>query len=158
MPCPRPDRAPTRRGRGRHVGRLRSQDGRLPAYDFSPCSDERRGPTTMGGRMRVNPELLEADRRARAVELRQQGVMYREVGRVLGISHEQARRYARDAGVTAVTSVPDDIGPRGSAFWADAVAVCAFDRHELELLTQACRLLDRAAESRAIVARDGVMG
>jgi hypothetical protein len=109
------------------------------------------------GMAALRGEVLEASRRVQAVDLRQQGMTYREIGRVLGISHEQARRYVRDAGVTGVTAVPDGLGARGSAFWSAAVEAYGFDRHELELLTQICRLLDRCDELRVIVARDGVM-
>jgi hypothetical protein len=101
--------------------------------------------------------LSAQERRRRVVELREQGITYREIGRVLGVSHEQARRDARAAGVTTVTAVPDGLGPRGHAFWSDALDAFELDRHEEELLTQVCRLLDRLDALRAAVDDDGVM-
>src|SRR4051794_10802227 len=102
--------------------------------------------------------LRTEERRRRVVELREQGITYREIGRLLGVSHEQARRDARDAGVAAVTpAAPDALGARGSAFWVHALDAFDLDRHEQELLVQVCRLLDRLDALRAAVEADGTV-
>jgi DNA-binding transcriptional MerR regulator len=96
-------------------------------------------------------------RRQRVRELREQGMSFREIGRQLGISHELARRDARDAGLTALTPAPGGLGGRGQAFWDHAVATFELDQHEQELLQQVCRLLDRADALQAEVAAHGVV-
>ncbi|WP_147375345.1 helix-turn-helix domain-containing protein [Jiangella rhizosphaerae] len=96
-------------------------------------------------------------RREQVRDLRDQGLSFREIGRRLGISHEMARRDARDAGLTALTPVPSGLSARGEAFWAHAIAVFELDAHEQELLTQVCRLLDRADALRDAVEQDGVI-
>lgn len=95
-------------------------------------------------------------RRKRVMALRTDGMTYREIGRQLGISHEQARRDARDSGVTALTAVPK-LGGRGAAFWQHATDAFELDQHEQELLVQACRLLDRADQLQAEIADHGLM-
>jgi hypothetical protein len=97
-------------------------------------------------------------RREQVKDLRQQGLSFREIGRQLGISHELARRDARAvAGLTGLTAVPSGLGLRGQAFWDYAAATFEFDRHEQELLTQVCRLLDRADALCADIADHGVV-
>jgi len=96
-------------------------------------------------------------RRERVKSLREQGLSFREIGRQLGISHEMARRDARDSGLTVLTRVPDGLGERGAAFWAHAVEVFEADRHEQELLVQVCRLLDRADELQSEITGHGVV-
>jgi hypothetical protein len=96
-------------------------------------------------------------RRERVRALREQGLSYREIGRQLGISHEMARRDARDSGLTALTPVPDGLASRGQAFWDHATSAFELDRHEQELLTQVCRLLDRADALRVDIEQYGVV-
>lgn len=95
--------------------------------------------------------------RDRVLSLRAEGCSYREIGRRAGISHEQARKLCRDAGLTALTVVPDGLARRGQAFWDHAVAEFELDQHEQELLVQVCRLLDRADQLKAEVDRFGLM-
>lgn len=97
------------------------------------------------------------ERRRRVVELREQGVSFREIGRTLGISHELARRDTREAGLTALTVAPNGFAARGGAFWAHATETFELDRHEQELLVQVCRLLDRADALQAVIVAEGPM-
>lgn len=52
---------------------------------------------------------------------------------------------------------PAGLGARGSAFWADVTGVWELDRHELELLAEACRCLDQLDALQAALDSDGVM-
>lgn len=56
-----------------------------------------------------------------------------------------------------MTVPPSELGSRGSAFWDHSVAAFERDRHEQELLTQVCRLLDRADALKAEVDEHGMM-
>jgi hypothetical protein len=96
-------------------------------------------------------------RRQRVVELREQGMSFREIGRTLGVSHELARKDAQAAGLTTLTPVPAGLQTRGQAFWAHATSTFGFDQHEQEVLQQVCRLLDRADSLQAVILADGVM-
>ena len=52
---------------------------------------------------------------------------------------------------------PDDLAPRGSAFWADVVANYTLRPDELELLAEACRSLDRLDALRQAVTDGGLV-
>jgi hypothetical protein len=101
----------------------------------------------------LRPEV----RRQRVAELRRDGLSYRAIGRELGISHELARKDARAAGLTPLTSVPGGLAARGLSFWQHATTAFEMDRHEQELLMQVCRLLDRADALQAEVDALGPM-
>jgi hypothetical protein len=51
----------------------------------------------------------------------------------------------------------ETFGPRGAAFWTWAVETFEPERHEAELLRQACRLLDRLDALQAAVVEHGTM-
>jgi DNA-binding transcriptional MerR regulator len=97
------------------------------------------------------------ERREQVKTLRDQGFSFREIGRQLGISHEQARQDCQAAGLTVLTVRPTGLGKRGKAFWEHATSVLIWDQHETELLTQVCRLLDRADALQAAIAEHGVL-
>ncbi|MGH3490223.1 MAG: hypothetical protein ACRDP8_20235 [Actinopolymorphaceae bacterium] len=99
---------------------------------------------------------MDHESRRRQVEaLRAEGLSFREVGRRLGISHEQARRAVT---VTALSQVrpPLELDQRGAAFRSYVESTFDLDRSELELLTQVCRLLDMADRLQRQVDTDGV--
>lgn len=50
---------------------------------------------------------------------------------------------------------PAGLGPRGRRFWRDSVARYDFTDAELQLLTEACRTLDRLDALDALVAEQG---
>lgn len=52
---------------------------------------------------------------------------------------------------------PAGLGPRGRRFWRDSVARYDFTDAELQLLTEACRTLDRLDALDALVAEQGAM-
>jgi hypothetical protein len=54
-----------------------------------------------------------------------------------------------------VTEPPSGLAARGQAFWAHATDVYELSRSELELLTEACRLMDECESLRQAVADDG---
>ncbi|GAB2820608.1 hypothetical protein GCM10022221_18170 [Actinocorallia aurea] len=49
------------------------------------------------------------------------------------------------------------MGERGQAFWDHATGTFDLDRHELELLTQVCRMMDRADALQAEILETGPM-
>jgi hypothetical protein len=59
--------------------------------------------------------------------------------------------------VEGVPRAPAGTRDAGRRLWDWAVGEFVFDPHELALLTQAVRIVDRLDELAAVVARDGVM-
>jgi hypothetical protein len=59
--------------------------------------------------------------------------------------------------MTRLPPAPSGIGPRGRRLWRSIVGAYALADHELVLLAEACRVVDRLEEIRAVVERDGSM-
>ncbi len=106
--------------------------------------------------MADHPPLTPDVRRERAAELRRGGLTVRQIAGQLGVSTTTVSRDLRAAKVPTVTGAPG-LGERGAAFWGYVATTFDMDAGEREMLTQVCRLLDRANQLAAEVAAHGVI-
>lgn len=67
-------------------------------------------------------------------------------------THQQAHVAAGRPGEPVA---PEHLSERSTALWGDVVATWPLESHQLRLLEEACVALDRSAEAREAIERDG---